>query len=103
MYETSIYPAEPAWKNQAGSENLTRMNSVSLSLYARGTAAGEGLDLFQGRHGRIAGECGHQRAVCPAEVDSFLFRCVRQQAVEEARGKAIPAADPIVNIQFAGR
>src|ERR1700677_4765448 len=71
-----------------------------LALDAGGTALSEGSDLFNGGHGRVAGKCGEQRAVGPAQFDSVFRRLAVQQAVDEARGKAITAANTIDHIEI---
>ncbi len=59
-----------------------KRSSLSLPLYPRRAALGEGSDLFHRCHGRVAREGGEQRAVGPAQLDRFLGILVHQDAVE---------------------
>src|SRR5262247_1068498 len=70
------------------------------ALNAGGGPLGESVNLFEGGHGSVAGESGEQRAMRPAEPDRFVLGCARQEAVEESRGKAIPAADPVEHVEL---
>src|ERR1039458_6282504 len=74
-----------------------------LALDARTAAFGKSADLFEGGHGGVAGEGGEQRPVSPAELDGFLRGLTGQQAVEEAGGEAVAAADAIENVELGDR
>src|SRR5919205_1538907 len=74
-----------------------------LSLYTCRAALGEGAHLLDGGHRRVAGEGRQQRAVRPAELERLLGRLAREQAVEEARGEAVAAADAVEHVELRGR
>src|SRR5437660_10692540 len=71
-------------------------SSSGLPLNPRRPALGERLHLLQRRHSGVARIGRQQRAVGPTELERFLRRFAAEQAVEEARGKAVAAADAVV-------
>ena len=73
------------------------------SLNSRRASLGERPHLLDRRHRRVARERRDQRAVCPAEPDRLLRRFAGQQAVEQARRKAVAAADAVVDVDLARR
>src|SRR5580658_2641419 len=75
----------------------------SLPLNSGRSALCEGPYLVKCRHGSVAGEGGEQRAMRPAQLDGFSGVFAVEQAVDEAGGEAITAADAIENVEFGGR
>jgi hypothetical protein len=61
-------------------------------LNVGGAAFGERMHFFHGGHGRVARECGEQRAARPAELDGLFREFAGEQAVEETGGKAVAMA-----------
>jgi hypothetical protein len=60
------------------------------ALDSRRSPGHKRLDLVKRCHGGVAWEGGEECAVCPTEADCLVHRESGEQAVEEARGKAVP-------------
>ena len=73
------------------------------SLHPGRSALGQRLDLLEPGHGDVAGEGGQQCAVGPAEAERFLRGSPRDQAVDQAGGEAVAAADAVDDVELAGR
>src|SRR5262245_36635354 len=86
------------WDLELGIWDLT-----VLPLNPRRPALGERPHLLQGGHGGVTGESRDHRPVCPSELHALLGRLAGEQAVEQARGKPVAAADAIVDVELAGR
>ena len=52
-------------------------------------------------HGDVAGEGGQQGAVGPAEAEGFFGRSPGEQAVDQAGGEAVAAADAVDDVELA--
>ncbi len=73
------------------------------SLNAGRAAFGECLDFGQSGHGDVAGECGQKGAMGPAEPEGVFGRSAREQAVDQAGGEAVAAADAVEDVELAHR
>src|SRR5690349_6068441 len=58
--------------------------------------------LIKGRHRCIARERGEQCAVRPTEVDGLLRLLTAEQAIDEACGEAVAAADTVKDAELGG-
>src|SRR5690348_11994747 len=61
----------------------------------------QALDLGQGRHAGVSGSGHRQRAVCHTAFQGPLDPFTGEQSVDQARGKAVAAADAVENVDLA--
>src|SRR5579883_449329 len=76
---------------------------AGLALNAGRCSCSDRADLGQAGHGCISGKSRQQGPVRPAKFKRLLGWLAGQQAVKQASGESVPAADTIVHIEFADR
>src|SRR5947199_10268062 len=82
---------------------MNQTPGVRLPLHPRRAALGKRLDLVQGGHGNVTVEGGKQSAVGPAEAQGFFGGAAGNEAVDEAGGEAVAAADAVEHVDVARR
>ena len=71
----------------------------NLPLHPGRAALGERFDFVELGHRDVAGKGGEQCAVGPAEPQCFFGGAARKQAVDQAGGEAVAAADAVEHVE----
>ena len=92
----AVYPHRPL-----GVVRKTAVICSALPVIAGSvtTHRSQGGDLREAGHRGVAGVGGDEGAVCPAQADRLLGSLPGQEAIEEAGGEAVAAADAVDHVE----
>src|SRR5690349_10588009 len=96
-------PTARTWSGGGAGRPRSRGRGEGSAAYARAPAAGQRAHFLARRHRGVARRGHRERTVGRTELEALLERLSLEQAVDEAGGEAVAAADPVEDPQVVAR